>query len=105
MLAEFGDLLGQTVQIEPYAGMDSFTVPIYLSAVEVLARVEQRNRRLLGSDNVVIISSITVYMSPTPEVSTQDRITLPDGSQPAIIMVEKQPDENGDIYYQAVMTV
>lgn len=104
MMRDFGDWLNQPVRFYPHEGNDEYGEPQYGIETLVMARVEQKRRRILLKDDVVAVSTVTVYMPSLPTISEHDKLKLPDDRTPVIIAVDSQPDEYGNTYYQAVYT-
>lgn len=59
------------------------------------ARVVYRARALRNDAGDVVTSSTQAYVYGAPGLTTEYVITLPDGSEPPVIMVERFPDEDG----------
>lgn len=76
------------VSREPYTGEGSYGNPAYGTAVTHNVLLEDRVRHL-GSDQLAQQATVgRVTFLETVAVKQQDRITLPDGRQPAIQSVE-----------------
>lgn len=78
------DMLTDTVTHEPYTGQNAYGVPQYGSPVQLPARVAYRVATLTNAQGQERTSQTTVYLNGDVEVSVRDRLTLPDGSKPAI---------------------
>lgn len=104
MRADFSDWLHQEVRLAPATGLNEYGELAYGPETLVLGRIERKRTRLLTKDNEVVISTCTIYLPSAPVIQADDRLTLPDGTTPVILGVDKQPDEQGAIYYQAVLT-
>jgi hypothetical protein len=102
--SELLELFGQTVTIEPYSTQNAYAESSFGSGVSYVARTERKTRLFRRSDGSEVVAVAVTYLAEAPTISTKDRITLPDGSQPPIIAVESMPDETGDAYYTAVYT-
>jgi hypothetical protein len=100
----FKDLLPDSVTIEPFASVDGYGKPSYSTGVAYVCRVEYKTRLAKNAAGETVVSTATTYLSnPLAGLSVRDRITLPDGSQPVIITVEKQPYKS-PLYYAAILT-
>lgn len=91
------------VGLEAFLGVDAYGRPSYSAATVVLGRVEPTHRRVYNPDETYTVATSRVFLPETPVVSPRDRITLPDGSQPRILAVERQGDERGP-HHQVVIT-
>jgi hypothetical protein len=101
--SDFLELMTQTVTIAPLTGHNDFAEPAYGTAVSHRARVVGKIRRVLNAEGREVISSQQVYIYGAPDISTQAQITMPDGTTPQILRVERYPDENGD-HHEVVYT-
>lgn len=103
----FLSMMSDTVIREPYAGADKNGQPSFGSPTTIRARVVSKETILRRSGSLdverEIVSSATVYCSGVTTInwSTDDRITLPDGSQPAILDVKRYPDGDG-VHHETV---
>jgi len=104
MRADFADWLNQEVKLEHSLSVNEYGEHSYDLQVMVMGRIEHKRRAILTKDNETLISLVTIYVPSEPVVNADDRLTLPDGTTPVILAVDKQPDEYGQIYYQAIMT-
>ncbi len=95
------ELMIDTVTIEPKTGIDKFNNIQYGDAVTVQCQIERMNKRVLDRTGRELISTVGIILA-TPELSVgaEDRVTLPDGSQPAIMEVLAVKDEVGPYYLE-----
>lgn len=103
MDAELRELFPHTVTVEPFSTNNAYGEASYGTGVEYLARTETKTRFFRRADGSEVVSVAVTYLADAPTVSTKDRITLPDSTQPPIVAVESMPDEVGT-YYTAVFT-
>ena len=78
------DMLTETVTHEPYTGQNAYGAPQYGAPVQLAARVAYRVTTLTNAQGQERTSTSVVYLNGDVEISVRDRITLPDGSKPAI---------------------
>ena len=102
---ELLELMIDTITVERQTGFDEYGQRSY-GAPFVLehCRIEGRTRRVMAQNGTEKVSSVTVYLSETPGLTPLDRVTLPAPwvpTQPEILSVERQSDENGP-YYEAI---
>lgn len=92
---EFLDTMVDEVTWEPSTGYDADGAPAFGTGVTIKCRVSPRARKVLDAHGTEVVSAAVIYTEEAPAVSPNDRITLPDGSQPVIIRVERPPDRDG----------
>jgi hypothetical protein len=68
------------------------------------ARVEYNNVLVKDSQGKEVVSKAQVILDGTVSVGSLDEITLPDGTKPIILSIEKNPDETGNIHHVVVYT-
>ncbi len=88
-------LMFHTVTVEPFTGRDEYGRPTYGAATQYRARVVGMQRLVRTPDGAEKVSATTVYLASAPGVGPEDRVTLPDGSQPPILVVSRMPDDRG----------
>lgn len=99
--------LNQTVTLEPYASTNAYGEKTYGEGASVAARVDYKQKEVRansGGASELHISTAQVMLEGDQSVSLNDRITLPDGTKPPIIAIEKTPDVSGTIVMQVVYT-
>lgn len=101
---ELVDLMNDTVVLEPVSGPpDKFNNFTFGPAVEVDCYLVRSNKRALNRSGRELISTVQAILAdPDLTVTADDRLTLPDGSQPAIIEVHSASDEEGNAYWLEV---
>lgn len=93
---DFLDLCPHTVTLEPLSGHDVYSAPSYGTGVSYQALVVYASKLVAGADDREVTATTQVYIpSSSASVAEQDRLTLPDGTQPRIIRVDKYADEDG----------
>jgi hypothetical protein len=105
----FSDLLQkwshQTVSIaSATTEYDSYGNPIPNAAVNVTALVQYNTRAAIDREGKQKVSSCQILLTGASTISIDDKITLPDGSQPIIISIEKTVDFDGNTEYVKVYT-
>lgn len=94
----------QTVTIEPFIGVNAYAEPQYGVPVQYSAFVQRKTKLVRDRTGREVVSTAQVYLDGTVNIGVQDRITLPDGSQPIVLSVEVLPDETGAIHHRVVNT-
>jgi hypothetical protein len=77
-------MLTETVTHQAYLGQDGYGMPQYGSPVTVPARVAYRVTTLANAQGQERTSTTVVYMDGDIILTLRDKITLADGSAPAI---------------------
>jgi hypothetical protein len=99
-VSDFADLLQSTITHEPFSSRDQYGVVTYGTAVSYKARVSYTNKRVrsrvTGDD---VISTAQAWINGNPTLNVDDRITLPDGSQPIIVSWDQPFDETGSAHH------
>lgn len=96
MEKDFLALMPHTVTIQPLTGRDEYSRPTYGPGIQYRARVVGKQKLVRAADGSERVSATTIYVVGVSGISPEDRITLPDGSQPPILAVSRMPDERGD---------
>jgi hypothetical protein len=94
-ISDFSDMMIDTVTHEEFANRDAYGVKSYGSAASYSARVVYKNKLVRNADGNEVLATGMVWFLGTPNVDTEDRITLPDGSTPKILSVDRFPDGDG----------
>lgn len=97
-------LLNQTITLAPATGLDGYGKATYGTAVSVPALVEQRLKMIRDAQGREVVSSTQAFVDGTTVVTTESKITLPDGSTPVILAVASMPDVDGTIYSKVIYT-
>jgi hypothetical protein len=86
------------IAIETFIGFDDYGAPSYTAPAQYRARIVARPKMIRDAtgQEVVSNSQAFVYPIPDPKPSVKDRITLPDGSQPLILVVVTAADAVSD---------
>lgn len=91
------DLMLDTITIEHKIGQDSNNKFSYGPPITgVQCQIVRSNKRVLDRTGREVTSRVQITLGrPEIEVQVDDRITLPDGSQPPIISIQAAKDETG----------
>lgn len=98
--AEFLALMPSTVSISTRSGHSNYGEPSFGTATSYRARVVNKAGfvRTPSGESVEVTSVCWVASTGTIDIS--DRITLPDGTTPQIVMVERYPDGDGTHHHR-----
>ena len=94
-------LFTRSVTIEPASGLSAGGATTYGTSVSYPARVERRNQLVKGGNGRDVLATTVVYVGSNttgaglPSATPQSRITLPDGTTPPILAVDRQDDLSG----------
>lgn len=104
MECDFLEFLQQTVIIEPWTGQNVYAEATYGPGANYSARVQQKVKMIRNAQGQEVVSTAQVYLDGSVSVTTEDRITLSDGTQPLIQAVTSPPDETGAVHHKVVWT-
>jgi len=93
---EFLELMHQEISYEKMTGREPIGGdPSFGPVQKARARVVEHQRLVVDPEGQERMSHTTAWIFGTPGLTVDDRVTLPDGSQPFIINIERFPDEKG----------
>jgi hypothetical protein len=106
--------LQTTVAHERWSGTNSYGKPTYLTAVDRLAIIEKKQKRVAGPNGTEIVAHARVqFLAPIPDatlygveltnrrnpIDPRDRFTLPDGTTCPVVDIEGVFDPTTDRPY------
>lgn len=100
----WGDMMPQTVSVEPRTGNDVYAKPTYGAAVTYPCRIVGKRRLVINAAGQQVLSQQTVYVVTNASIDAESRITLSTADtgstgslavHPPIIATGRYPDENG----------
>ena len=83
---------------------DDYGNPITIASTPLTALVQYNTRAAIDREGKQKVSNCQILLTHNSTISIDDVITLPDGSQPDIISIEKQVDFDGNVEYIKVYT-
>jgi len=89
-------MMPHTVTIKPRTGVDAYSKPSYSAGVDWTCYVDYRPKKIRNAAGQEVVSSAQVYVGGVSGATVSSEITLPDGSKPVILMVNKLSDEQPD---------
>lgn len=92
---EFAEFMPETVTRKPESSKDFYAQGSFGAAVEVQCRVEASPMMVRAVDGREVVSHVRVYTAGPVGFELTDEITLPDGSKPPILRIDKVDDETG----------
>ena len=102
--ADFGDLMTATVTLEARTADSEYGKPFFSSPVSYSARVSYKTRWIRKPDGAELLAQGMVWLRSNVAVDVQDRLTLPSGAQPPILMVERPADMDGSTIHHTRVT-
>lgn len=103
MEAELKALLKQTVQVASTT-LNTYGEQIEGTPTSYPARTEYKYKMVRDSQGREVVSKAQTYLDGDAKISASSIITLPDGTKPLILDIEKTPDETGEIHHIVVYT-
>jgi len=86
-----------TVTIEPLSGRDAYGAPVFGAAVTYKAMVTYISKSYRSKDGQVFDADTVSWLNTGDPISPEDRLTLPDGTQPPLVKVERYVDDLGHV--------
>jgi hypothetical protein len=97
--------LSQTIQIATQSARDADGVRSYGSNVAHKGRWEPKAEEIKDRQGEIVNSRGIVYIDSTWTPSLSDRITLPDSTQPRIIMYEAALNNKTEVHHYKVWVI
>ena len=95
---EFLDMMPHTVSVERFLGRADDGKASFGPPTDYRARVNMKTHNVLNAMNQLVVANGMAWLATVDPIKADDRITLPDGSKPIILVANVTPDENGDAY-------
>jgi hypothetical protein len=96
-------MMTSVITLEPAVGRDKYGKWSYGPPVTVHCYLMRRNVKAVDDQGEELTSVAQLILAePETSVSTNDRLTLPDGTQLPIVEVLSSADETGSPYYLEV---
>jgi hypothetical protein len=90
------DIMVDTITLAAVSAKDAYGKHTWSTAVTVAnCRVQTGNHKVVDATGVEAIAVGKVYVPGSPALSLFDKVTLPDGTQPPIITIDRVGDEIG----------
>jgi hypothetical protein len=100
---EYLELMVDTVMIAPATSRNAYGADSYGTPVAHRARVVRKNQMVRTDSGQELVSRTQAWIYGAPGITPRDQITLPDGTHPQILSVDRFPDENGPHHEVAYM--
>jgi len=95
-------LLRQSVAISSSSSKDVYGKSSWATATDYPARVEPVNELTRDANAREVTVYADVYLAGDADVTTASRISLPDGSIPIIVAVDKQTAGDGTVHHTRI---
>lgn len=97
------ELLPHTVQIASPTGYSVYGTASFGSPSTYQARLIVKPGAIRTMQGEVVESRTVAWVASTRTFTVADRITLPDGTTPPIVLIEQYPDEDGSYYSKLIL--
>lgn len=95
----------QSIQVQAASTPDQYGSPTWSTAASTYAcLIIQKVQSIRDRNGVDKVSNTQIYLSGNTTINIDDKITLPDATQPLIIAVQKYPDFTGTNILTEVFT-
>jgi hypothetical protein len=98
----FLDVMTQTLTVTRLSGVstDGYGRPTYsTSALSRYCRVTEKQHLVRSFEGTQEVAGTIAWVRSTSTFSPSDRITLPDGTTPALLAIEEYRDQDGNIHH------
>ncbi len=94
-ITDFLDCMPSSITREPFLSHDRYGERTFGAGAAIQCRVQEKIERVTIPSGEEVLARGRVYLGAIVGVSTEDKITLPDGTTPEILSVMKVNDEEG----------
>ena len=85
----FAHRLTETVQIAPRTGVDADRIESFGDDAAVLAYIDRSPKMIRDASGREVVRNALVVIDETPVVETTAQLTMPDGTKPKILRVDR----------------
>lgn len=90
------DLMIETITIANASSVDAYAKHSYAAATSIPnCRVQTGAHKVTDQNGQEIVATGKVYVPGIPAVTPESKITLPDGTTPRVLVVDRFGDERG----------
>jgi len=94
--AELLEIMVDTITLASVSALDAYGKRTWASATTITnCRVQTGDHKVIDSAGAEAVASGKVYVPGNPTVTLYSKVTLPDGSQPPIIAIDRVGDQVG----------
>jgi hypothetical protein len=98
---EFEDMMPHEVNIAHFVSRDAYGAETHGSATTYNARVYYKPKRVRDFNGQEVVAQGMVWLASNVAVGPTDKLTMPDGSTPPILAVER-PGDDAEIHHTKV---
>ena len=99
MEAALQAMLVETIQQAVYSGQDAYGKPTYAAPFFRPARLQYEVTTVANASGQERTSTTKLFLNGDRTITVRDKVTLPDGSSPAIQMVYSARDLDGSVHH------
>lgn len=106
--SNFTDIAPQSIAHQPLTGRDAYGKPTYGASTSYPVHMVYKQQRVAAfsrtfkGEGADMVSSAQAIILGLPSIKYDDKLTLPDGTTPVILSVERHVDEVGDAYVKVL---
>ncbi len=106
---DFDDYMPDTITIEPFSSYDEYRARSFGVSVTYTARVTEEFTQVMDLNGLEQTSTHTVWIAPHATsglptgLTTNARVTLPDGSTPPLLSYRLISDDEGDHHMKLML--
>lgn len=89
--------LRQPIVVERWTGQTTYAKPIYAPPATIMGQVSGVAQMVRNVNGQETASNTTILLPGDAAIGVKDRLTLPDGTHPAIIAINTVPDQAGNL--------
>lgn len=97
---DFLALMPSTVSISTRASHNSYGEPSFGTATNYRARIVNAPGFVRDPFGESVLINTIVWVASTGTIDVSDRVALPDGTTPPIVLVERYPDGDGTHHHK-----
>jgi len=101
-ISDFADLMNQTVSHAESASTSEYGKPAFGSSADYSARVVYKSKLIRKADGSEVLSKGVIWFQSNVDISVEDEVTLPDGTTPPLLIVERYSDETDGFHHTKV---
>jgi len=90
-------MLRETITQRTFVSQDVAGLPTYGAPTARPARIQWKPQRITTHTGEERVSRAKIFLLPTPPITLRDRLTLPDGTSPALLHVYPVRDETSTL--------
>ena len=94
-ISDWSDMMPETVTHAELASRDAYGARNYGTPASYSVRVSYKPTLIRTTDGSEVVAKGFIWFQGTPNIDPEDQVTLPDGSTPPILAVERVSDQSG----------